>query len=73
MTSALITRNLSEKSSCITMIVMTVNIIQHERQTHTHTRRLTAIEGAESQIVQRLLAVTARTASAAPLVIVVTA
>lgn len=71
MTSALITRNLSEKSSCITMIVMTVNIIQHERQ--THTRRLTAIEGAESQIVQRLLAVTARTASAAPLVIVVTA
>lgn len=32
---------------------------------------LTAVEGAESQIIQRLLAVTARAASAPPLVVVV--
>lgn len=46
--------------------------VNHQKSVKESTRGLTAIEGAISQIVQPLLAATAGTASAPPLIIVVT-
>lgn len=45
---------------------------QRQKNKDMDNVKLTAIEGAESQVVQRLPAATARTASAPPAVIVVT-